>query len=455
MKRLRHLPIVWGPTPSRAATTALLGSRSLASTIFTRNVSAAGNERDRVMANRCVRSSFDIVSVAFGRPVRIGRNTRAPGPILLVAGCNKILPPIIHQSKKSQSIFTDLPLPIPSNSAWVIHDGTRKEALRRRNAVSPPFNPQCADNSLESASVHLPQKTYRLSQTSLDCSKEMRIRRTSEHLGWSDINVSITATQPHSYEIVHRAIPDLWIHLALAPMDLSFVIGQKQMRLVGPPHRISLVPPETLAKVRRHTESDELHTFLKCDVLAEVAGDVLDRHLGDMEIELTLNCDDHSMSCLLLSLKEALFEPAEHSRLKIEYASRALALDVLGKHARQRHGAVGGTEVHQRLTVSQVRLISEYIRENLSADISLNDLAGFAKLSRTLFIQRFKASFRQTPHQYLIAERVQRGRELLTNSSLPVTQIALACGFSDQAHFGMCFKRAMGISPSAYRANLE
>src|SRR5258705_7546312 len=72
MKRLRHLPIVWGPTPSRVATTALLGSRSQASTIFARNVSAAGSERERVIANRCARSSLDIVSNAFGRPVRIG-----------------------------------------------------------------------------------------------------------------------------------------------------------------------------------------------------------------------------------------------------------------------------------------------------------------------------------------------------------------------------------------------
>src|SRR5262249_52254319 len=72
MKRLRHLPIIWGPTPSRVATTALLGSRSHARTIFARNVSAAGSERDRVIATSCVRSSLEIVSIAFGRPVRIG-----------------------------------------------------------------------------------------------------------------------------------------------------------------------------------------------------------------------------------------------------------------------------------------------------------------------------------------------------------------------------------------------
>jgi hypothetical protein len=50
----------------------LLGSRSQASTIFARNVSAAGSERDLVMAKSCLRSSLDIVSIAFGRPVRIG-----------------------------------------------------------------------------------------------------------------------------------------------------------------------------------------------------------------------------------------------------------------------------------------------------------------------------------------------------------------------------------------------
>jgi hypothetical protein len=80
MKRLRHLPIVWGPTSSRVATMALLGSRSQASTIFARSVSAAGSERDRVIAKRWVRSSLDIVSIAFGRPVRIGYLLRSGYP---------------------------------------------------------------------------------------------------------------------------------------------------------------------------------------------------------------------------------------------------------------------------------------------------------------------------------------------------------------------------------------
>jgi hypothetical protein len=68
------------PTPSRAATTLLLGSRSQVSTMFARNVSAAGSERDRVIAKRWVRSSSEIVSIAFDRPVRIGYLLRSGYP---------------------------------------------------------------------------------------------------------------------------------------------------------------------------------------------------------------------------------------------------------------------------------------------------------------------------------------------------------------------------------------
>jgi hypothetical protein len=72
MYLLRHLPIVWGPTPSWLATAALLGSLSQASTIFARNANAAGSERERAIAKSCARSSAEIVSCALGRPVRIG-----------------------------------------------------------------------------------------------------------------------------------------------------------------------------------------------------------------------------------------------------------------------------------------------------------------------------------------------------------------------------------------------
>jgi hypothetical protein len=64
------VPAPAGAGVSKSAASRHVAGLALASTIFARNVSAAGNERDRLMAKRCVRSSLDIVSVAFGRPLR-------------------------------------------------------------------------------------------------------------------------------------------------------------------------------------------------------------------------------------------------------------------------------------------------------------------------------------------------------------------------------------------------
>jgi hypothetical protein len=80
MKRLRHLPIVRAPTSNRVATTVLLDSRSQAKTVFARSVSAVGSERERVIDRRWLRSTSDIVSFDFGRPVRIGYLLRSGYP---------------------------------------------------------------------------------------------------------------------------------------------------------------------------------------------------------------------------------------------------------------------------------------------------------------------------------------------------------------------------------------
>jgi len=68
-----------------------------------------------------------------------------------------------------------------------------------------------------------------------------------------------------------------------------------------------------------------------------------------------------------------------------------------------------------------------------------------------MFIQQFTVSTGLTPHQYLMKARVKRGQELLAQSTVPIAQVAVLCGFSDPSHFAALFKRTMGLTPSAYR----
>ncbi|HEX4277414.1 MAG TPA: helix-turn-helix transcriptional regulator, partial [Bryobacteraceae bacterium] len=57
----------------------------------------------------------------------------------------------------------------------------------------------------------------------------------------------------------------------------------------------------------------------------------------------------------------------------------------------------------------------------------------------------------QSPHQYVLTRRIERARELLRNTDLPVVDVALAAGFSSQSHLAHWFLRQVGISPAAYR----
>ncbi|MCP1845941.1 AraC family transcriptional regulator [Bradyrhizobium sp. USDA 4523] len=293
--------------------------------------------------------------------------------------------------------------------------------------------------------------SYRTDQTVLNVGSELSILRTSETLGWPNINASFARGLPHGYEIAHRATPDVWIAMSHSLVDVSLSLGRQKQRLVCPSRRVLLLAPETPIGVRRQNEIYGLHVFLKAEILAEVASEVFDRDPKSFEVVSAFGFEDPSMSLLLDSLNYALSEPREHSSLKIEYLSRALAIDVLSKHGATK--LTTGIQASERLTTKQARLVTEYIHDHLSSEILLNDLAKLAGLSRTVFIKRFKASFQLTPHRYLMETRIRRSQELLATTNLSLTHIAMICGFADQSHFSMAFKRAVGWSPSVYRRN--
>jgi len=56
------------------------------------------------------------------------------------------------------------------------------------------------------------------------------------------------------------------------------------------------------------------------------------------------------------------------------------------------------------------------------------------------------------PHQYVMQRRMDKARRLVTSTQLPLTEIALACGFSSASHFSNRFRSVMGMTPSQLRA---
>ena len=92
----------------------------------------------------------------------------------------------------------------------------------------------------------------------------------------------------------------------------------------------------------------------------------------------------------------------------------------------------------------------DIIQDRFSEDISLTDLAHMAGLSPFHLVRVFEKQFGVTPHAYLTQTRVKRARQSLSGAER-IVDIAVNCGFSDQAHLTRLFKRQIGITPGKYR----
>jgi AraC family transcriptional regulator len=98
--------------------------------------------------------------------------------------------------------------------------------------------------------------------------------------------------------------------------------------------------------------------------------------------------------------------------------------------------------------------VVEFVHAHVDANISLDEMAQEACLSRFHFARAFRQSTGLTPLAYVTTVRVARAKELLQQTSSIIEEIALALNFSCSSNFVRTFRREVGVTPSAYRALL-
>ena len=236
--------------------------------------------------------------------------------------------------------------------------------------------------------------------------------------------------------------------MPLNRMNVTVEINGREQNLTIPANRPFIIGPETPWAAKWPNNIRAISVFVKRRILAEIGDELFGGNIKSIEILSKVAIEDRGMACLLHALKEALYEPKGDANLKVEYISRALAADVLRKHSVPLHER---PIVQDPLTAKQTKLVIDYIQQHLSSKILLKDLTALAGLSQTNFIRRFNASLGVSPHRYVMEVRINRARKLLEKSNLPIVEIAAQCGFSDQAHLTVAFKRIAGMTPARYR----
>jgi AraC family transcriptional regulator len=120
------------------------------------------------------------------------------------------------------------------------------------------------------------------------------------------------------------------------------------------------------------------------------------------------------------------------------------------KHALQYGGQERG-DFRGGLTPRQLSRIEDYVRANISKEVSLAGLATLVGLSRYHFSRAFKKSTGLAPYQFVIANRVECAKELLSKRQLSILEVATAVGFNNPLQLNRAFRRLVGSAPSAFR----
>jgi len=103
--------------------------------------------------------------------------------------------------------------------------------------------------------------------------------------------------------------------------------------------------------------------------------------------------------------------------------------------------------------LSAIAKIVKYIECNYKENLTTQTIAVACNISVSYLHRIFKNALNTTPIDYLINCRISAAKELLSNTSIPLINIAYECGFNSQSYFSDCFKRKSGMTPNEFRKN--
>lgn len=139
------------------------------------------------------------------------------------------------------------------------------------------------------------------------------------------------------------------------------------------------------------------------------------------------------------------------SAVMFESFARIFLVKLIQKYGLERTEELAFT---QSFTAKHYKRVLDYVAENFSQNIVLEDMAREAGLSPFHFARLFKQTIGDSPYQFVMSYRVEQAKDMLGKTDLALIEIAQCCGFSDQAHFSRVFKNILAKpQKSGVRAN--
>jgi AraC family transcriptional regulator len=157
---------------------------------------------------------------------------------------------------------------------------------------------------------------------------------------------------------------------------------------------------------------------------------------------------DPRLGALVAAAHAEMVAGFSSGRLFLDSIEQAMAVTLVNGYA-VRHRPVqmykGG------LGSARLRRIKELVHAKLEDDLSLDEMAQSVGLSTAHFARMFRKSTGETPHQFVLRQKIERARAMLRAPDARILDVAVACGFKTQQHFAQVFRDVCGASPTEFR----
>ena len=267
--------------------------------------------------------------------------------------------------------------------------------------------------------------------------------------GWKGVALESHITTG-AYDHPHHEHPTHFLQLQLTgPIRYRWTTDGITRTGIAEPGTLFLCPRGSRDRVEWDGPTDRVMVSIEhaiiTNALEETAGH------NDVELQQSFEMRDRHIASLILALRADSEDGSPAGHLYGESLVTALAVYLQKRLAvfRPRTAQFRGG-----MPTARLKRVLEFIEANLGEDISLSALAEVAGMGPHYFSDLFKQSTGLSPHQHVLRRKMERAKEHLQNPKISVVEVSAILGFADQSYFTKVFRRAVGQTPTEFRANL-
>ena len=269
------------------------------------------------------------------------------------------------------------------------------------------------------------------------------VRLSSAEFGWRGVEIELHRIGPMEmqdhYLVGHRLVVSTG-----APVPFGWKENGRIRETVMKPGQFSLQTHGDMNAPRWSSEFEFLAIALDPTFTAEIAGAALAPE--KIEFEAKRSRSDPVIAQFAESFRAELAAGNPAGVVYSEALTIAFVLHLLANHGVHRPKA---PLPRGKLSSYQLRKVIDFVQSHVGERFGIIEMAAQANLSPFHFTRAFQATTGLPPHQFVLRQRVQRAKQLLT-SGRQIAQAGIEAGFHDQAHLTHAFRRFVGTTPKAF-----